>query len=388
MNLKGYKTVLIPLLFVLLLPSFSMLVLGYQFGDQVLEKVPFGVLDYDNSSLSRTLVQKIDENDTFDIKVYAETDAEIEESIRRGKIAAAIIIPNRFANDMMIGNNTPILMIYDNAQLSAAGTAKGKMSEIMSTLNMGSLFSALQSALKMSPVESAAMIQPLGFTTQLINPGKSSMMFSMHGSLLSMIQVTVFILALEITRRQDAFKPHIAIRNSVICGFLGTISAAVVTILQVTLFHFPFHGSKLAAFILIFLYLTGIAGLGIFVRLLKKDKQAAVEMIPILMMMMILSGYSYPLTSMPQVLQTIGGFIPFVHYGIPLRDIMLMGYGLKDVLPDIRWIIGFLILLWVGFLVLGVSRNRIGIFRGKGNKQQLLIRKKEAYDAETLVEER
>jgi len=381
MNLRRYKAVLIPLLFVLLIPSFITIVLGYQFDNQVLEKVPFGVLDYDNSSLSKTLVQKINENDTFDIKLYAVTDAEIEEGIKRGEIAAAIIIPNHFASDMMTGNSKPVLMIYDNAQLSAAGTAKGKITEILTTLNMGSLSGALQTALKLSPGEAAAMLQPLAVTTESINPGKSNMMISLNGSIFSMIQVTVFILALEITRRQDAFNPHIAIRNSFICGFFGTISAAVVTLIQGKLFYVPFYGSKFAAFLLIFLYLTGIAGLGILVRLLKKDKQGAVELIPLLMATMILSGYSYPLTSMPKVFQVIVKLIPFAHYGPPLRNIMLMGYGLADILPDIRWIIGFLILLWSGFLILGSLRNRIGIFTGNENIRHALLRKKGAQDA-------
>ncbi len=376
MNLRKYKTFLIPLLFVFLIPSFVTIVLGYQFDNQVLEKIPFGVLDYDNSNLSRTLIQKINENDTFNIKIYAESDAEIEEGIKRGKIAVAMIIPSHFASHMMTGKSTPILMIYDNAQLSAAGTAKGKITEMLTTLKMGSLSGSLQTALKLSPAEAAAMLQPLGLTTKLINPGKSNMMISLNGSIFSMIQVTAFILALEITRRQDAFKPHIAIRNSVICGFLGTISAAVVSLIQVKLFYFPFYGSKFAAFLLIFLYLTAIAGLGIFVRLLKKDKQGAVELIPILMATMILSGYSYPLTSMPKVFQTIVKLIPFAHYGPPLRNIMLMGYGLADVLPDIRWIVGFLILLWIGFLILGAARNKIGVFTGNKNIRLALLRKK------------
>ena len=358
MKLNINKTIIIPWLFLMILPPLAMLVVGYQFNDQVMDHIPFAIADYDNSKLSQTLVQMIQENETFDVKLFADSDQQIEEKIFHGEIAAAIIIPTHFEKDMTNGQSPTLLVICDNSQLSAASTAKGKISEILGTLNMGSFSAGLQSALKIAPAQTTAMLNPLGLSVRPVNPGKSSNIFSMQGSFLSMVQVAVFILALEITRRKNMRKPWIAIRNSLACGFCGAISATIVTIIQVKLFYFPFHGSSFAWFLLTFLYLTGIAALGTLIRYWKKDKEAAIEMAPILMIMMLLSGYSYPIFTMPKLIQVLEPIIPFVHYGIPLRNIMLMGYGFRDVLPHIHWVIGFIASLWFIFLMLGILPHR------------------------------
>jgi len=359
------KSILIPLLFLFLLPPASILVLGYQFQGQVIEGIPFAVEDQDNSTLSKSLVKTIEENDVFNIVFYAETDEDVEAGIKKGEIAAAIIIPKHFESDMMAGQNPQVMMIYDNVQLSAAGTAKGKISEILATLNVGSLAGSVQGALSLSSSQTTAVIQPIGIQTYLINPGKSNMIFSMMGSLMSMIQIAVFILGLEMSRKTDILRPHVSMGKGALCGFLGTISGVIVMIIGVTLFGVPFEGSKATAFLLAFLYLTSIASLGIFFRVVKKDKGSAIDMISIVMMMMLLSGYSYPLISMPAIMQTIAPFIPFSHYGMPLRDIMLMGYGIKEVLSDIHWNVGFIILLWGGFFVLSVFPSKPAFIENK-----------------------
>ena len=372
------KRILIPLLFLLILPPFAMLVVGYQFQGQVVEQVPFAIADHDNSSLSRSLVKNMENSDTFQIVFFSETDQEIEAGLKSGKVAAAMIIPEHFEQELTAGRTPKLLMIYDNVQLSAAGTIKGKISEILGTLRAGSLGASMQGALHLSGEQTAALMRPLVLETRQINPGKTTPISSMHGSMLSMIQVAVFILALEITRKKDMYQPYLAISNAICCGFLGSLVAVVVTVIQVKLFHFPFAGSQAAAYLIAFLYLTAIASMGIFLRLFLKEKEGAVEKIGMLMMMMILSGYSYPLIAMPKIIQTIAPFIPFTHYGIPLRDIMFMGYGLPEVLSDIHWIVGFMLLLWVGIALVNMVPKIKSFSLKKKNE-------KEGQYAETLV---
>lgn len=346
MNLRRFRIAWIPLLFVLILPPFIALILGWQFQDQVMKHIPVAIADYDHTSTSRSLIKMIEDNDTFHVALYAETDAEVEAAIQKGSVAAAIIIPPQFEHQMATGDNEPIVVLCDNAQMILAGTAKGKLSEILSTLNMGSLSGAMARALQLQPEQAAAMAQPMGLTVEMLNPGKSNNAVSSQGSILNILQVAVCILAVEITRKNDAGKPKLLLKNALLCGVFGTLSASLVLLIEVKLFDFPSYGNLLWAFLIIFLYCISMASMGMMVRLSNKGRDDAVQKVSSLSITFLLSGYAVAAT--PEIVQRISYFIPYAHFGNPVRDVMLMGYGFSDVLPDIVWILVFILLLWAG----------------------------------------
>ena len=94
------RHLIFPVLLVVLVPIFATCVLCYTFQDGIIHSAPFGIIDEDNSALSRTLVQNLANNDTFDVVFYGDTAEELEAQIAQNHIVAGMVIPKDFSRTL------------------------------------------------------------------------------------------------------------------------------------------------------------------------------------------------------------------------------------------------------------------------------------------------
>lgn len=344
------KGLLIPLLFTLLLPPVCSLILGYEFSGQRVTHVPAAVIDHDNFALSRNLTDKISSNDAFDIKYFGQENDAVEKLIESGEVAAGVIIPKNFSSDMLSGQTPEILVIYDGTQMAMAGAVKTGISEVLGTIRSGYLLQVMQGKLNLTPAEAQNYMQPIAYTTRILgNPAKSTPTFFLQGILVNIAQVSVFLLGIEMFDKKNKRFPAY-FKKGIFCGLAGTLSAVGTLWIQINLFQSPFNGSAIPVLVLTLLNMTGIANIGILLSLLTKEKQLAVEFATLIMATLLLAGYTFPAVAMTDLFQKVSKFIPFTHYGLPLRDVTLLGTTLQQVLPDIYWLLKFVLCTWLGIL--------------------------------------
>lgn len=367
------KGLLVPLLFALLLPPVCGIILGYEFSGHLIHHVPTAIVDHDNSTLSRSLVDKIRTNDVFDVRCFGQDDDDIKKWIESGEALAGVIIPENFAADMLEGQAPKILVLYDGSQMGAAGAVKSRISEIMGTIKSGYLLQVMEGKLNLTPAEAQNYIQPIAYTTRFLgNPVKSSSAFFLQGILVNIVQVSIFILGIEtVNKKQKNFWPYL--KSSVFCGLIGTVSAAVTLWIYIGWFSSPFNGSMITALALTALNMIGLANIGIILSLLAKKKLIAVECATLILATMLLSGYTFPAIALPDIFQTIAKFMPFTYYGIPLRDVTLLGSTFRQVLPAMYWLVKFILLSWLVIMVVcktGGFHGRIsGFIKISGAKE-------------------
>lgn len=372
----------IPILMLLILPSVSALWLGYTFQDHVVSHIPFVITDHDGSALSRSLVRSIAENSTFEVKFEEEQEAELEKRLRYGDAAAGIIIPAGFSQDLQKGNAPKVMILYDGTQMSSAGVVKAKVAEILGTVRAGYLSGVMQQGVKAAPQDIGMLIQPVSLETRCLgNPGKSTPLFILGGLLLNITQLAVYLLGVEIADSTRRISGKEAVNGSLFAGALGTVSTALVLGILVLLFHYPFRGSFLAAAVLTFVYLSGIGGVGIAVRLLMRNQTMAVQMTTLIMAMLLLAGYTFPAMAMPSSFQHFSRVIPFTHYGSPMRDILLLGHGVAEVRGDLLFNLVFVLMVWLGLFTIIYIKN-------KSTQQKKNLDRKEDSDDDQLLETR
>jgi drug efflux transport system permease protein len=99
----------------------------------------------------------------------------------------------------------------------------------------------------------------------------------------------------------------------------------------------PMRGSWLLLLAALALFLVGALGLGLLISSVAETQQVAFQLallasfLPTLM----LSGFIFPIASMPQVLQAITRVVPARYFLTALRGILLKGVGLDVVWPDL-----------------------------------------------------
>jgi len=113
--------------------------------------------------------------------------------------------------------------------------------------------------------------------------------------------------------------------------FLGLMDALLILGVGMLLFQVPFRGEFIVFLGFTFLYVLTSLCLGLLVSTVAKTQQGAMMMAlgMTLLPTLLLSGYMFPISSMPVILQKITYIIPARYYLQIIRGIMLKGNSVR-----------------------------------------------------------
>ncbi len=123
-----------------------------------------------------------------------------------------------------------------------------------------------------------------------------------------------------------------------------TVRSSLIVFAAVFLFGVTIKGSLLDIFVIITIYAAGATGIGMVLSVLTRSQEqyqatAAIITLP----SMFLAGVFLPIETMPPALQGLTKVLPITYAADALRGIMIKGFGLGLVVPDIAFLAGFAI---------------------------------------------
>jgi ABC-2 type transport system permease protein len=135
---------------------------------------------------------------------------------------------------------------------------------------------------------------------------------------------------------------------------LSQVGATVIILAAMAFFRLPMRGDWLSLSLVVAIFLVGGLGTGLFVSTLAETQEVAFQAAALVAMLptLILSGFIFPISSMPVALQVISSVIPARYFLIALRGIVLKGLTL----PELVWPVGALVIYAVVILALASIR--------------------------------
>jgi len=129
-----------------------------------------------------------------------------------------------------------------------------------------------------------------------------------------------------------------------------TFRTMLIVLAAITFFGVIVRGSLLAILFIITLFALGATGVGMVISVITKsqDQYMAVAML-VSLPMMFLAGVFAPIETMPAPLQSMTRALPITYAADALRGIMIKGFTLGQVAPDLVFLAGF------GFITLTLS---------------------------------
>ncbi|MGZ5514866.1 MAG: ABC transporter permease, partial [Candidatus Aminicenantales bacterium] len=118
------------LAFMTLLPAFMLLMFGFALNFDV-KHIPLAVVDEDGSRMSRDLVDKFRTTEYFNLKAVLPKTAAIDPLMAREDIRAALVIPTRFAEDLLAGRSPAVQFLVDGSNAMSGSTAAGYAGAIL-----------------------------------------------------------------------------------------------------------------------------------------------------------------------------------------------------------------------------------------------------------------
>ena len=136
---------------------------------------------------------------------------------------------------------------------------------------------------------------------------------------------------------------------------LSQIGATLIVLASMVFFGMPMHGSWIALSIVVTIFLIGALGTGLLVSTMAGSQQVAFQAASLVAMLptLILSGFIFPISSMPVALQYVTTLVPARYFLVALRGIVLKGLDLSALSRPI------LALCVYAVVVLGLSAVRL-----------------------------
>ena len=135
---------------------------------------------------------------------------------------------------------------------------------------------------------------------------------------------------------------------------LGFVAVVIVLTAMTYIFNIPVRGSVPFLFLSSLFYILSTLGLGLFVSTISKTQQQAmmIAIFGIMMPMVYLSGFAFPLENMPKIIQYISYLIPLRYFIAIIRGVILKGIGFKELWQET------LVLFFMGIVILFLSSLR------------------------------
>jgi ABC-2 type transport system permease protein len=320
---------------ILLGPLAELLMIAWS-TSQGIDQLPTAVLDMDRSNASRGLVVAMENAETFD-PYYVESLDQVTYDIDRGQALAAWVIPAGFQAQLTSATAAPpqVQLIVDGADVAAAQTAaeagEGLAASYGQNFAMRVMNTATGQAIPLDMSlrvwfneelkESNFMIpSELGFIAAAIAAMLASMVIARERELGTLEQLVV-----------TPIKPsQIVIGKSVMAVSLGYTLFLLMLGMVVWLFGVPMRGSLPLLMILAFIYMLVELGWGLMISAVAHTQmQALLACFVVVMVMIIFSGYAFPVDTMPPFMQAIANIFPLKHWLIIFRSILLKGAGLQ-----------------------------------------------------------
>ncbi len=329
---------MLPIIF--LMPIFQLIILVYAATFEV-KRVDVAVVDYDRSSLSVELINRIEHNPIFRIDYYLDTQKEAENMMQRNKADIALIIPNNFDKKLNIGANPDIQMLADAIVGNAAQLGSAYLSAIIMDFNKDVL--VRKSAGLVAPTNQISISPSYWYNEQLnykiyMAPGILVVLITIVGMLLGSINLvrekelgTIEQINVTPVKKWQFIAgkllPFLIIGIFELCFGLG---------LAHLLFDMPIRGNFFSLLLGASIYLTLLLSIGLFFSTISEtQQQIAFIGFFCLIVFIMLSGLLTPVESMPAWAQYLNRINPLYYFVRILRGIILKGATLSDLRQEL-----------------------------------------------------
>jgi len=333
------------LMFALAVPIFELILFGVI--DMNAKNIPTIVFDQSRTQESRRLIEQFGATTLLKVAGYASSRAELQHAIVAGDAQVAIEIPPDYARNLTARRAVSVLVLIDGSDSSVASQALSAANGVMLENAIQKLIETvgLQPRMDVRPV---MMFNPDMRSANLLIPGLIAILLTFSGTILS-----AFAIVKE--RERGTLEQLMVTPVSPLAVVLGKIlpymgvaytTLIVVLLLMRFLFQVPFNGSIVLLLALSSVYLLALLSFGLLISSRAHSQMEAMQMaMGIMLPSVLLSGYIFPIASLPLPLRVISYILPATHYIRIARGIVIRGATFADLWQPVFALLGLSALL-------------------------------------------
>lgn len=341
------------LLILVVVPTFFLFLYGYALNFDI-RNVRLAVDDRDSSAESREVVAAFARSSYFDVVATPTGHSEGDALIDSGAARVLLVVPAGFGRAVAAGETAELQVILDGDNANSATTILGYTTAVLRQVS---------AAWTRQPMAQVVSVEPRVW----YNPELRSTVFLVPGLIAFISMITAVIsTALSIVREKErGTMEQIRMAPLSTLSFvlgktlpylvLSQVGATAIVMAAMVFFDLPMNGAWSDLMIVLALFLVGALGTGLLVSTMAATQEVAFQVAALLAMLptLILSGFIFPISSMPVPLQFISALVPARYFLVALRGVVLKGLDLVQVWPALAALVVYAV------VVLGLSAVRL-----------------------------
>jgi len=320
-------------------PVLQLIFLGYAANMDV-NIIHTTIYDQDKTSTSCDLVKRFEQSGYFKLDYYVDNYDEVTDLLNEGKTLVAIIIPKDFEKKINRRETAPLQTLFEGSDGNKASIALGFIQGITTKFSQG-IVAETKDKLGMKISLSGSLVPEVRVW---YNPEMKTRNYMVPGILGLILMIsTISLMSMAVVREREIgtleqlivtpIKNYQLILGKLIpFTLIGFVVLIIVMIIMTQWFGIVIRGNKLFLLFAALLFVLSNLGIGLFISTVSKTQQQAMmaSVFAIMMPMIYLSGFAFPIENMPPVVQYITYVIPLKYFIIIIRGIVLKGIGFSS----------------------------------------------------------
>ena len=346
------------LVLMVILPVVSFSFFAILFGQGAIRNVPIAILDQDNTTLSRKVVQMIDETPTAMVSYGIQDMAEGERLMREGKVMAIVQVPAFFEKSILSNRQTHLENYVSGTNITVNGLLSKDIQTAVTTFTAGI---QLQLLMKQGLTEKQAMAQlmPVRFDKHVLFNPHINYGYYLAPSFMPMmlmifvVMVTIFAIGTEL-KHSTAREWMLAGGDSVWAALIGKLLpittvmfliSLVMLIINFKIVGTPLNGSLPVILVATLLFILSYQSISVLIVSLLANLRLSLSIGGgYSVLAFTFSGLTFPIMAMWEPMQWMSRIFPFTFYTDIFIDQMLRGTPWVYSLPDLGYMSLFIVL--------------------------------------------
>jgi ABC-2 type transport system permease protein len=344
---------------ILIMPIVQLIFFGYVVSADV-RNLATAVVDLDKTATSRRLTAAFSGSGYFTIEAYPQSETELQPLMDRGKVRVAIVIPEGTQARVNSGETAPVGIVVDGSDSRTAAVSSGYAAQIMARFNADRI---TEQGLAVSGPGIDARVRVL------FNPSLRTVNTMIPGLVAAILMLSMMaIMSQAVVRERESgtleqmFVTPIT-RGEYLIGkvtpyaLLAVLQMSLVAFVGISWFRVPFHGTFAEVAAGLGLFMLTVIGLGLLVSLASHTRQQAQQTVLFIMVpMMLLSGFIFPIESMPAALVPVTNVLPLTWAVLLMRAAFVKGVSFSAIVPELAVLAVFAVVIF-GVALLATRRR-------------------------------
>lgn len=323
-------------------PVLQVLMFGYVVNTDV-RHVRTYVVDHDATVDSRQLVSALTGPGYFVVTGRGDRPSDIIYALDNGDAAMGLEIPQGFGADLSAGRTATVQLLMDGTNSNSANVALGYATQI---ITRHGLAHGAAIAARAGPAPGAGGVD---FRSRAwYNENLKSQVYNVPGVIATIMMLMCLLLtSLGVVREREIgtleqlmvspLRPtELILGKTLPVVFIALVDLLLVTTVALLLFHIPLRGSFALLLVAALGYIFSGLGIGLLISTMSNTQQEAfMSMFLFFLPAMFLSGFMFPIDSMPIGFQYLTLLNPMRHFLVVVRGIFLRGAGWEVLKPQI-----------------------------------------------------